>query len=481
MQHKKRKCNIPHVWPITCHTDYVGAGSTFVAIRGQTTDGLLFIPQAIAKGATKIVVQQDVHIEQETLDLIKQKNIALLYVSDARLALAELSAQAYDFPVKKLTLVAVTGTKGKTTCASLLYHILKTSGAKTALISTVENCIGSDLFPAPLTTPQPDYLHMFLHLCVQEDVRVVVLEVAAQALSLHRVHGIQFDVGIFTNFAHEHLEFYDSMDAYFAAKCLLRSHMKPDAPIIINRDDPWLSTFAYETLMKVSLTDTVVTSVVPITFTCSISGQKCAISAPFMMGTFNVYNMLYALRAANYLGVSLQHIVQAIALFPGVKGRLQKSELPSGALCYIDYAHTSDSYTQVLSLLRSMANRLIVVFGCCGQRDKSKRPIMGGIAAQFADVVVLTSDNPRTEDPQAIIEDIKVGIAVHNRNKVIEIVDREQAIRYACKHAKKGEIVVIFGKGSDTYQIVGATKYYFSDEEVVKTFLVKVQHGSCNG
>jgi UDP-N-acetylmuramoyl-L-alanyl-D-glutamate--2,6-diaminopimelate ligase len=297
------------------------------------------------------------------------------------------------------------------------------------------------------------------------------MEVAAQALTLHRVHGIRFDVGIFTNFAHEHLEFYASMDDYFAAKCLLREHMQPDAPIIINADDPALQAFAYEHLVRVSLQDIAVESISPIAFTGIIDGDICSVLAPFMMGTFNVYNMLYALHAALSMGVSKQDIVQALASFTGVEGRLQKQMLPNGATCFVDYAHTPDSYTHVLSLLRSMTDHLIVVFGCGGLRDKSKRPIMGSIAASIADVVVLTSDNPRTEDPIEIIASIKAGVATCDLCKVVEIADRAQAIEYACAQAPAGAIVAILGKGPDEYQVIGATKHYFSDVETVAQFV----------
>lgn len=471
MQHEqklnKRKLNIPVVWPVTCHTDHIGPGSTFVAICGTTTSGILYIAQAIQKGASCIVVSDDAHLSADMQDLIKKNNVDLVRVANTRLALAQLSAQAYNFPAQRLRFVGITGTKGKTTTATLLHHILKHAGIKTALISTVENKIGEHTFKAPLTTPQPDYLHMFFNLCVQEGIEVVVTEVAAQALSLHRVEGIQFDVGIFTNFSHEHLEFYATMADYFAAKCLLREHMKPGAPIVINADDPELQRFVYDHLIRVSLKDIAVEQISPIVCTGMISSAMTEVFAPFMMGIFNVYNIFCALHAALLLGVAKQDIMQALVTFSGVKGRLQKQQLPNGATCFVDYAHTPDSYTHVLSLLRSMTDHLIVVFGCGGLRDATKRPIMGGIAARLADCVVLTSDNPRTEDPLAIIAQIKIGIAPEDQSKVIQIVDRAQAIHHACSSTKKGSIVAILGKGPDEYQIIGATKHYFSDMQTV--------------
>lgn len=471
MQHVTQKLDVPETWRVACHTDHVGPGTTFVAVQGQTTDGLLFITDAINKGTTRIVVSFDAQLSAQNEQQIKEKNIELVRVSNTRLALAQLSAESYDFPADKLRFVGITGTKGKTTTAALLHHILHSAGKKVALISTVENKIGDRIFKAPLTTPQPDYLHMFFDLCVQEGVEIVVMEVAAQALTLYRVHGIRFDVGIFTNFAHEHLEFYATMDDYFAAKCLLREHMKSDAPIIINGDDLALHCFVYDNLMQVSLQDIAVECIAPIVCTGIINGALTEVFAPFMMGKFNVYNIFYALHVALLLGIAKHDVLKAISAFSGVKGRLQKQVMQSGATCYVDYAHTPDSYKQVLTLLRSMTDYLIVVFGCGGLRDKSKRPIMGGIAASIADVVVLTSDNPRTEDPLEIIAQIQAGVAEHNAYKVIEIPDRAQAITYACAQAKKDAIVAILGKGPDEYQIIGATKYYFSDVETVKCYV----------
>lgn len=471
MQRETLKLDLPKTWRVACHTDQVGLGTTFVAVHGQNTDGTLFVAEAIRKGASRIVISSDAQLSVQAELLIKEKKIDCVRVANTRLALAQLSAEAYNFPAKRFKFVGITGTKGKTTTATLLHHILHSADKKVALISTVENKIGNQVFKAPLTTPQPDYLHMFFDRCLQEGVELVVMEVAAQALTLHRVHGIQFDVGVFTNFAHEHLEFYASMDDYFAAKCLLREHMQPGASIIINGDDSALQAFAYDHLIRVMLQDIAVKSVASIEFAGAVDGEDLTVCAPFMMGQFNVYNILYAVYAALLLGVTRQDVLQAITTFTGVKGRLQKHALPNGATCYVDYAHTPDSYTHVLSLLRSMTDHLIVVFGCGGLRDKSKRSIMGGIAAAIADCVVLTSDNPRTEDPLEIIAQIKKGAAVQDMHKIVEVPDRAQAISYACTQTTRGSIVAILGKGPDEYQIIGATKHYFSDVETVKCYV----------
>jgi len=225
--------NLPTIYPVACHTDHVGPGSIFVAIQGFKQDGVRYIQQALEKGATEIVVQDDAELSDLPLGVHAHK------VSDTRKALAELSAQAAGYPAKKLKIIGVTGTKGKTTTVYLIEQVLKTAGYKTARLSTVNNAILDRENKAQLTTPQPDYLHQFFKRCVQEDVEYVVMEVAAQALSLHRVHGLQFDGVIFTNFSQEHGEFYDSMEDYFAAKCTIFEQINPGSPVLVNADDAW--------------------------------------------------------------------------------------------------------------------------------------------------------------------------------------------------------------------------------------------------
>ncbi|MEX0848816.1 MAG: UDP-N-acetylmuramoyl-L-alanyl-D-glutamate--2,6-diaminopimelate ligase [Candidatus Dependentiae bacterium] len=471
MQQKIRSekmLTLPKVWPVACHTDNVGIGSTFVAIKGINCDGIQFVADAIQKGATRIVVYQNALLPIDILQKIKQKNIVLIYVDDTRLALAQLSTQAYNHPAHKLNIVGITGTKGKTTTAFLTHHILQASGIKTALLSTVENKIGDLVFTAPLTTAQPDYLHMFFDQCVRQGITHLVMEVAAQAFSLHRVYGVQFDIGLFTNFAHEHLEFYTSMDDYFAAKCLLFQQMKPSAPVIINVDDKPLQNIVYDNMVHMSAKDITVNCVAPdVQFVIELQGEKYMVHAPYLIGEFNLYNVLSALHSALLLGVPIEKIISAIKTFKGVKGRMQKYQLPNGAVCYIDYAHTPDSYKQVLGLLRSLTDRLIVVFGCGGLRDKTKRSLMGAIAGSFADTVMLTSDNPRTEDPNEIVRDIKRGIAKEHEYKVIVVLDREKAIEKAYELSTADTIIALLGKGPDEFQIIGNVRHRYSDEENV--------------
>lgn len=459
---------LPTIWPVACHTDNVGPGSTFVAICGATFDGAHFIDQAIKKGTTRIVVQNDALLPESVLQLIAEHGVILDPVADTRLALAQLSAQAHNFAAEKLKLIGITGTKGKTTTAYLTHHLLQTAGFKVALLSTVENKIGEFCFKAPLTTAQPDYLHMFFDQCVKQGITHVVMEVAAQALSLHRVHGLQFDIGAFTNFAHEHLEFYDSMEEYFAAKYTLFDYLKADAPCLLNVDDEMVCNITYANSIPISLANVEIEQCAPhIVYTSTRGDGVTTLHAPSLMGTFNVYNVLFATHIVQNYRVSMEKVKEALLTFPGVSGRMEKHLLPNGATCYIDYAHTPDSYQHVLSLLCSLTNHLIVVFGCGGMRDKTKRPLMGSVAAHFADVVILTNDNPRNEDPKSIVEDILCGIDQENRCKVSVHLNRTHAIERAYAESKKDTIIAVLGKGPDAYQQIGDTRFAYSDMKVV--------------
>lgn len=468
MPYETHKDSFGHIRPVTCHTDHVGPGTIFVAVEGQATHGVKFIAQAIDKGATHIIAPIETELEPSLVQIMQERGVVLDRVANPRLALAQLSAAAYDYPADKMKIIAVTGTKGKTTTATLMHHLLASVGFNVGLISTVENKIGATVYEASLTTPQPDYLHMFLQRCLQSGVTHVVMEASAQALSLHRLHGIAFDAAVFTNFAHEHLEFYPSLEHYFQAKASLAKYMKPGATFFLNGDDERVSAIEYSHAQKISLHDLQIESVAPIFGNFIYKKRAYRLEVPALMGRFNAYNLLFALHAAAAVGLPMEQLVKAATSFPGVKGRLELYKLPSGATCFIDYAHTPDSYKEVLSLLRTMTKELTVIFGCGGLRDASKRPMMGNIAASLADKVILTADNPRTEDVISIIDAIESGIAIADREKVLRIPDRAQAIAYGCNSATKGGIVALLGKGVDEYQIMGATKSFFSDKQQVE-------------
>jgi len=435
--------------PVACHTDFVQKGGTFVAIKGMNSDGVTFIPLALEKGATTIVIQQNAVLTPEIDALIKKNGAAVLRVEDTRLALAQLSAIAFGHPAKKLKFIGITGTKGKTTTTFLVEHLLKSAGYKTALLSTVKNRINGVEYTTKLTTQQPDYLNAFFDQCVKAGVEWVVMEVAAQAFSLHRVHGITFDAGIFTNFSREHGEFYPSQDDYFAAKEQLLSYLKPGAPLVLNQDDNRVAALG--------------TKHTPTLFFTSNHPYTC----PQLVGRFNAYNIAAATTCVKALGVEEQTIASALISFPGVAGRLDRVQLPNGATAFIDYAHNPASYQAVLSELRLLTNNLIVVFGAGGDRDPVRRPLMGDIASTIADLIVITSDNPRSEDPFAITQQILAGITQENAHKVIVELDRESAIRKAYARSQKGSIIALLGKGPDEYQIVKGVTTPFSERSIL--------------
>lgn len=468
---------MPERFPVTAHSDFVSKDGIFVSIKGTQQDGALFIPEALSKGAKHIIADERCSIDKDLRQLIKKHDASLEIVTDARKALAIKSAHAAGDPATKLTLVGVTGTKGKTTTCFLLEHMLKT-GYKTALLSSAGNKILEAPMPtklsAPQATPQADYLHQFLALCVKNEVTHVVIEVAAQALSTDRMFGIFFDAVIFTNFGLEHLEFYKNMDEYFNAKSSLLAMRKPNAPAVV---------FADETIEKKLIKN--FSNV--ITFGTKKSHNFCIEFSPIesnnalridfflnqfhyytkTIGVFNVFNIAASAIVSYRFAIAEAQIQQALISFPGVPGRGELHQLKNGALCVIDYAHNPLSYQAILSALRLKTTELIVVFGAGGQRDPSRRPLMGKIAAEFADVIFLTTDNCRFEDPNLIIQHILTGISSSDRKKVFIELDRAIAITMAYKKASIGTIIALLGKGPDCYQLVNGVKTYFNDLEVI--------------
>lgn len=471
---------IPEQFPVACHTDNVGPGSIFVAIKGHKEDGIQYISLAIEKGATTVVVAQDIDLPLDVHTLLNKNNVTLHLVANPRRALAELSAQAADYPARKLKIIGITGTKGKTTTSFVLEHILKTAGYKTALLTTAYNKILDSVFSTKLTTQHPDYIHQFFKLCVDSGVEYVVMEVAAQALSLCRLATLEFDGAIFTNFAQEHGEFYATQNDYFKAKCLLFSQLKNGAPALLNGDDRSLqgtdlslksNTYRYTYSMHNDHADFIMQERISFPsleyIFASDMHDTSIVTCPTLIGQFNIYNTAAAASMATLLGIRSDVIVHALRTFHSVPGRLERYILGNGAMCVIDYAHNPSSYQALLSLLRNTTNHLIVVFGAGGQRDHEKRPRMGNIAAHYADVIILTSDNPRTEDPQSIIDDIKAGITADQRAQVICEIDREQAVKKAYALSKSGSVIALLGKGQEEYQIIGTQVIPYSDKKVV--------------
>jgi UDP-N-acetylmuramoyl-L-alanyl-D-glutamate--2,6-diaminopimelate ligase len=469
---------LPFTFPVTCHTDFIGEGSIFVAIEGYADSGINYIKQAIEKGARTIVVHLFALLDDEIVQLIHTHNITLMRVENTRQALAQLSAEYAGFPAQKLKIIGITGTKGKTTTSFLLEHILRTAGYKTALISSVHNKINDVIFPASLTTPQPDYLQQFLKLCVDNDIEYVVMEVAAQALTLHRVAGITFCGIIFTNFSHEHLEFYHDLTDYFAAKCLIFDHLALGAPIMINGDnaycnqiqipDTCILRFGFEHDTHEYPAQMIGDSMTRIVVRLEHQAHYYDLQCSRLFGTYNAYNVLAASSMACAMSICMMYVTQALSTFTGVPGRLQEHALRNGARCFIDYAHNPESFEAVLSTLRALTPQLIVLFGAGGGRDISKRPMMGLIAARIADIVMITSDNPRKEDPATIARDIARDIPPSLTHKIVQELDRKKAIEYAYQLSDSSSIIALLGKGPDEYQIIGTTKHYFSERAIVE-------------
>lgn len=468
------RIELPTIYPIACHTDNVGPGTTFVVIKGQTQDGVDFIPLALEKGAKGIVLEFGQALPADLVQLINQAGVSITYVHNARKALAQLSAQAYGYPAKSLKIIGITGTKGKTTSSFLVHHILRKAGKSVALTTTIHNAINDHVFTTNLTTRHPDFLHTFFDVCVKHGVEYVVMEVAAQAVSLHRVEGIQFDGVLFTNFDQEHGEFYASLEDYFAAKSSLFDQCKAGGFQLINADDIWCKRLIHRPNIKTFSFKNQNSS-----FFAALQSANNGINFTFgthhfhsnLIGVFNAYNCFGALIIAKHLKIDEHIIQQALAQVPPIPGRMQTILLPYNVRCIVDYAHTPSSYESLLSTLRSMTEQLIVVFGCGGARDPVKRPLMGGIAAKWADAIVLTSDNPRNEDPLRIIADIIQGVDKAQRDKILIEPDRQLAIEQACELAKSHAIVAVLGKGPDHYQIIGKQKTYFNDVEVIHNIL----------
>ncbi len=470
---------IPDTFPVTCHSKHVGHGSVFVAIKGLKEDGIRYIPEAIERGASEIILSHDVQVPPAIAERIVSSDVIITRSSNPRLCLALRSAQAAGYPAQKLRIIGITGTKGKTTTAYLLDHILKQAGYKTALLTTVVNHVNDLLIPSPLTTPQPDYLHQFLKLAVEDSVDYVIMEVSAQALTFNRVDGILFDGVVFTNFEQDHLDYYKTMENYFQAKCQIFSYRKPGAVACLNIDDPWLTTivssYAHVFSYGVSRPHAHVCAKLigeqrdEVRFTLEVGNNQAQVECPALMGRYNVYNCLASFAIALQLGIDLDLVVTSLKTFTKVPGRLERYLLPNGAIGLVDYAHNPSSCEAVLSLLSTLTNHLIVVLGAGGDRDHTKRPKMGSIVARYAHIFVITSDNPRSEDPVQIADDIMQGVAPDLHGHIIRELDRKLAIEKAYSLSRPGSIIAVLGRGHEEFQILGTGPVRLVDAEIVQS------------
>jgi UDP-N-acetylmuramoyl-L-alanyl-D-glutamate--2,6-diaminopimelate ligase len=457
----------------------VVAGSVFVALKGLRADGSLFTDQAASRGAIAVVSEA-----------ASPGGFAIpwLRVTDARLALALLADRFFDHPSRRMPVVGVTGTNGKTTTAYLLASILDAAGLRAGMLGTVAYRIGGEDREASRTTPEAPDVQQLLSEMLQHGCRSAVMEVSSHALSLKRVDGMRFAAGIFSNLTRDHLDFHEDMEAYFAAKRRLFEMLPDGAPGVINLDDPRGASLVdiCRTPITYALNAAADVTAGPIEMT--LSGLRFDATTPMgtariaskLVGRPNVYNILAATATAAALEVPIAAIEAGITNLAGVPGRFEVVSQPADQVTVIvDYAHTDDALRNLLETARPLsAKRLITVFGCGGDRDRSKRPLMGMVAARLSDVVVITSDNPRSEDPARIIEEIERGIPAgrdsSSRAPLIQsVVDRAAAIERAVSIATSGDVVLIAGKGHEKYQQIGDRVLPFDDGEVARAALAK--------
>jgi UDP-N-acetylmuramoyl-L-alanyl-D-glutamate--2,6-diaminopimelate ligase len=447
----------------------VGSGNLFVAVQGACFDGHSFIEQAVEKGAVAIVG------EKPGLS----KRVTTIVVPNSREALARLAATYYGDPSRRLKVIGVTGTNGKSTTTFLVKHLLERANQSTGLIGTIRYEIGERVLPAQRTTPESLDLQELLSQCVEAGCRNVVFEVSSHALSQGRASEIAFDVGAFTNLTQDHLDFHRGMKEYFEAKAHLfesvRDNQKKERAAVINIDDPYGQQLAARfgrDLPIISYGMGARAQFRASNFKVEMNGTSYQLNAKEksylvrlpLIGRFNVYNSLAALAVAYAIGADVRTSVLALANAPQIPGRLEAVPAKRQFHVFVDYAHTDDALLNVLRTCRDLhPNRLILVFGCGGNRDRTKRVLMGTVADQYADYAILTSDNPRKEDPEAIVRDIEAGFRRKNYEK---IVDRKEAISRAIALAQPKDIVLIAGKGHEKYQEFGDHTVLFDDVEV---------------
>ncbi|HHY60960.1 MAG TPA: UDP-N-acetylmuramoyl-L-alanyl-D-glutamate--2,6-diaminopimelate ligase [Clostridia bacterium] len=452
----------------------VEPGNVFVCIPGFKTDGHLYAGDAVARGAAALVVERPVEVPS---------GVTVVQVPDARAALAKLAASFYGHPSRRFRLIGVTGTNGKTSTTILLEAIFRRWGKKTGLVGTIANRIGEKVLPASHTTPEAVDLQKLFQLMAEAGTDYVIMEVSSHALSLHRVAETEFDVAVFTNLTRDHLDFHRDFDDYREAKgklfAALAGGTKGEQKYgVVNRDDPHGSYFLQISPVPVltySLTEPSDYRAADIKITAKgasfrLQGRDFPPFTLNLTGRFSVYNALAAVTVALAEGVPVEVVREALASLPGVPGRFELVDAGQDFTVVVDYAHTPDGLENVLKTAREVCRgRIITVFGCGGDRDRTKRPLMGHVSGRLSDYTIVTSDNPRTEDPEAIIAEIVPGVQEAGGKYEI-IVERKAAIHKALTLARPGDLVLIAGKGHEDYQIIGTKKYPFDDRRIVREF-----------
>ncbi len=452
----------------------------FVALKGTTSDGHAYLQGAINQGVKVVVLQDDNALPDS---FCMHVGVIKVVVPDTRKTLAMMSSNFYGHPSKKLKFIGVTGTNGKTTTSHLVKSILEAAGEKVGLVGTIEYKIGDRVIPATHTTPESLELNELFASMVEEKCTSVSMEISSHALDQSRVYGLDFNVAIFTNLTQDHLDYHGTMEKYFEAKKTLFMDLKPSGCAVINHDDR----------RGVQIRDAITTKAISYGITSaadvqvknmkfSITGTALTLSNGHgeftftmpLIGKFNVYNVLAAYSAGIALGIPREQIITGINNLKNVRGRFERIVSPKGWTGIIDYAHTPDALENCLKTIHEILptqnrGRIITVFGAGGDRDKAKRPLMGRIAGEYSDIVIVTTDNPRTENPEKIIDDIMHGVIRHA--SVLREIDRRTAIERAVNCAQRGDVILVAGKGHEDYQVVGQEKIHFSDREVLENLL----------
>lgn len=446
----------------------VKKGSLFIASRGMTVDGHRYIQTAIESGAIAVVC--------ELFPESKEEGITYVKVSDSTYALGIIASNFYDNPSEKLKLVGITGTNGKTTTATLLFNLFKSLGYSVGLLSTVQNKINATVIPATHTTPDAISLNELLHTMVEQSCEFVFMEVSSHAVAQNRIAGVKFVGAVFTNITHDHLDYHKTFDEYIKAKKRFFDTLPSTAFALVNKDDkngPVMLqntkaqkyTYALRTLadFKCRIIENHLAGLF-----LNIDNQEIWVK---LIGTFNAYNVLAVYATAILLKQDKTNILTALSNLNAVEGRFQYVKSQNGIIGIVDYAHTPDALKNVLETIkdiRSGNEQVITLVGCGGDRDSAKRPVMAAIACEYSSKVILTSDNPRSEDPEIILDQMQKGINPADMKKTLRITDRKEAIRTACNLSGKGDIILIAGKGHEKYQEIKGVKYDFDDLEILK-------------
>ena len=457
-----------HITDIQFDSRKVTTGSVFVATSGTTVDGHDFIGKAIAQGACAVVC--------ERLPATPDANTTFVVVENSAKTLGYLAAAYYDHPSTKMKVVAVTGTNGKTTTATLLYKLFRALGNSTGLLSTVENRINDEVVPSTHTTPDAITINKLMSNMVSKGCTHCFMEASSHAIVQERMAGIQLAGALFTNISHDHLDYHLTFDNYIAAKKKLFDELPAEAFSLINADDKRKKVMVQNTASKVYTFGLRIPSDFKGKMLANtlhgiemdINGQQAWFQ---LIGEFNAYNILGIYGAAILLEEDKNEVLLALSAITPAPGRFEQIRSNKGVTAIVDYAHTPDAVTNVLETIqefRSATTKIITVIGCGGDRDKTKRPIMADIACKLSDKVILTSDNPRSEEPESIIKDMMQGVGPVNYKKTLTILDRKEAIKTAVSLSQKGDIILVAGKGHEDYQEIKGVKYPFDDKVVVK-------------